>query len=135
MNTLTRSLAVLALVACSEIAESRALSKEEYLATIKGPNQKQDVQRYDSGFVWPYVDKVPLKDYAGFDICWRYVPFVYKTADGAYDHVFVSTRTQNVFLLVLRNNRSGEIFGHHLLNLNEEYGIKNPKRITRSCAR
>lgn len=122
-------------MACSGVAESRTLSREEYLATFKGPNQKQDVERYDSGFVWPYVEKVLPKDYTGFEICWRYVPLVYKTADGAYDHVYVSTRTQNVFLIVLRNNRSGQIYGHHLLNLNVEYGIQNPKRITRSCSK
>jgi len=111
----------------------RNLSRQEYLNTFQGPNLAQVPETYDSRFVWPYIEKVSPADYGGFKICWGYVPFVYRTADGAFDHVYVSTRTQNVFVIVLRDNINDVVYGHHLLDLNVEYGMPEPRQITRRC--
>jgi hypothetical protein len=120
-------------VVASSISHAAPLTRAQYLATFSGPNKRLDEKLYDVSYVWPYVQLIPPEEHPGFEICWGYVPFVYQTSNGEYDHVYVSTRTQNVFLLVVRQNQSASIFGHHLLNLNEEYGMSAPKQITRQC--
>jgi hypothetical protein len=109
------------------------LTREQYLATFSDKNRSINVTSYDASAIWTYVQGVPESDYAGYRICWGYVPFVYRTSDGAFDHVYTSTRTENAFLIVVKDNRSGKIYGHHLLDLNIEYDMKNPKQLSRSC--
>jgi hypothetical protein len=115
--------------------ERTLLTREQYLATFAGKNSSIDVTNYDANEVWAYVQAVAEDDYAGYSICWGYIPFVYRTSDGAYDHIYASTRTENAFLIVLKDNRSGEIYGHHLLDLNIEYGMESPKQLSRNCER
>jgi hypothetical protein len=132
----TLRLAVLFLTVCGPVAiAGTLLTREQYLATFADKNQSIDATKYDATAIWTYVQAVPESDYAGYSICWGYVPFVYRTSDGVFDHVYVSTRTENAFLIVLQDNRSGKIHGHHLLDLNIEYDIKNPKQLSRTCAK
>jgi hypothetical protein len=74
--------------------------------------------------IWPYVDAVPADDLAGFSVYDQFVEAVYRSDDGRFEHVLVMTRTKNVFLVVVVDLANNRIFGHHLLDLNEEYGLK-----------
>jgi hypothetical protein len=130
----TLPLALLLLTVCGSAAVAGTLlTREQYLATFADKNRSIDATKYDAAAVWTYVQDVPASDYAGYNICWGYIPFVYTTSDGAFDHVYTSTRTENAFLIVLKDNRSGKIYGHHLLDLNIEYDMKNPKQLSRRC--
>lgn len=134
MGLLRRLTPVLLLLAvASSLCAATLLTRDQFLATFSGPNSKIDVATYDAKGVWEYVRTVPQADYKGFEICWGYLPFVYRTSDERYDHIHVSTRTQNVFLMVIKDRRDNSIYGHHLLDLNAEYGMENPQQITRKC--
>jgi hypothetical protein len=51
----------------------------------------------------------------------------YRRGDAQFDHVLVTTTTKNVFLVVVVDLRKDSIFGHFLLDLNEEYGLLTPQ--------
>ncbi len=73
--------------------------------------------------VWPYVEAVPEIDLGGHVIYDRLVEFVYRDATGSFDHVLVMTKTKNVYLAVVVDLALVRIHGHHLLDLNEKYGL------------
>ncbi len=75
---------------------------------------------------WPYVEKIPESDYAGFDctegaVCWSW-----RTNDGRFEHVLISTKEdKDVFMAVILDRAKREVVGHHLLNLTREYGLRS----------
>ncbi|MCO6048130.1 hypothetical protein NG895_29905 [Aeoliella sp. ICT_H6.2] len=73
--------------------------------------------------IWPYVQVVPLDDLLGNAIHDQFIEKVYRDASNRYDHVLVMTRTKNVFLVIVVDLEAKAIFGHHLLDLNEKYGL------------
>jgi hypothetical protein len=130
----TLLVAVLLFTVCGSLATAATLlTREQYLATFADKNTSIDATNYDAADAWEYIQAIAEADYAGYSICWGYVPFVYRTSDGAYDHIYASTRTENAFLIVVKDNRSGKIYGHHILDLNVEYGMKSPKQLSRNC--
>lgn len=110
-----------------------ALTEEQFKATFSGPNERVNESQYDSSHIWDYMLSVPRSDYPGFEMCWGYVAFVYETANRSYNHVYASTRTQNVFVVVVVNNVRNEVHGHRFLDLNHEYGLQPGKVLTRRC--
>lgn len=51
------------------------------------------------------------------------VEHVYRNGAETFDHVLVVTQTKNVFVAVVVDLARDTIFGHHLLDLNHEYGL------------
>ena len=73
--------------------------------------------------IWPYVDSIPATDLKGHSIYDRFVEFVYRSDDKYFDHVLVMTKTKDVYLAVIVDLTHDSIFGHRLLDLNQEYGL------------
>ena len=73
--------------------------------------------------IQPYVDSIPVKDLGGNELTDMLVEAVYRSSNDKYDHVLLITKTKNVFLLIVVDLVSDCIYGHHLLDLNKEYGI------------
>jgi hypothetical protein len=48
---------------------------------------------------------------------------VYQTSDGCFDHVLYSCNRSNVYLVVVVAVREGQVHGHFVLDLAEEYGL------------
>ena len=44
-------------------------------------------------------------------------------ADGSFEHVLVSSDQRNVFMVIVLDLTRRVVYGHHLLNLNELYGV------------
>lgn len=74
--------------------------------------------------IWPYVEAIPEADFAGFSIADNDVEMVRRTGDKKYDHVLIPTSTKNVYLVIVVDVPNRLVFGHHLLNLNEKYGLE-----------
>ena len=116
---------------CSEMkatnseSHKRLLTRQEFLDCFSKPMTTLDPTKYYASDVWTYVSKVPSCDLQTFEIAQGYVPFIYKSGDDRYDHIYVSTKTPNVFLMVLYDRQGSTIYGHHLLDLNVEYGINS----------
>jgi hypothetical protein len=76
--------------------------------------------------IWQYIEAIPDEDFAGFSIADCDVETVRRTGDHRFDHVLIPTKTKNVYLAVVVDLPSNSVFGHHLLNLNEKYGLETP---------
>jgi hypothetical protein len=74
--------------------------------------------------IWPYVASIPSTDLRGQRVQHELVECVYRSDDDRFDHVLVMTHTKNVYLVVGIDLSKEMIFGHHLLDLNVEYGLR-----------
>jgi hypothetical protein len=99
------------------------LSGNAFRATFAAP--MRDVTREATNVIdiWPYVGSVPEPELVGHEIYDRFVEYVYRDATGRFDHVLVMTKTKNVYLTVVVDLANERIHGHHLLDLNEKYGV------------
>ncbi len=74
---------------------------------------------------WPYVETIPEADYAGFDCSDDNVSWAWRTSDGRFEHVLISTKEdKDVFMVIILDRARREVVGHHLLDLKREYGLR-----------
>lgn len=99
------------------------LNADEYQATF-GTSMKNVTDTAANVLdIWPYVRMIPHSDLAGHELSDGHVECVYRAQDNRFDHVLVITNTKNVFLAVIVDLTRDQIHGHHLLDLNEKYGL------------
>lgn len=99
------------------------LDEEQLLATFAAPMRDVTGEATNVIDIWPYVDSVPAQDLSGHEVYDHFVEYVYRDATGRFDHVQVMTKTKNVYLAVVVDLQHDVIYGHHLLDLNEKYGV------------
>lgn len=104
-------------------ADARKLTEFEYLATMCPPLQDVTEAATDVLDIWPYVGSVTAADLEGHLIYEDFVEAVYRSSDGGFEHVLVMTKTRNTYLVVVIDLVRNAVLGHHLLDLNEKYGI------------
>ena len=106
---------------------TRALTKEEFLATMDG--SMRFVEEDDES-----VPPVSIGDY--FRECSRNeeivkspddvdIHAVYATADCNYSHVLLNWGLKNVYLVIVTKPLEQEIHGHFVLNLDKEYDLRD----------
>lgn len=86
----------------------------------------REAELYPDGVIdiEPYVRAVPVPDLEGFELLEQlWVDVVYQTHAGRFDLVHVMTRSANVYLVIVIDNRNDRIHGHLLLDLNGEFGL------------
>ena len=121
-------------VSGGERMAAHQLSETEYLATFVEPmrnisaiavRQGDDGPGVEGGVLdlWPYVSSVPESDTAGHSVRSPRVDGVCRSGDDRWDHVMVATGTKNVHLVVVVDLAVDQVYGHHLLDLNEKYGV------------
>ena len=99
------------------------LDEKQFLATFAEPMRNVSGEATNVIDIWPYVDSVRAEDLGGHAVYDRFVENVYRDATDRFDHVQVMTKTKNVYLTVVVDLQHNVIYGHHLLNLNEKYGV------------
>ena len=99
------------------------LDEKQFSATFAAPMRNVTSEATNVIDIWPYVDSVPSRDLRGHEVYDRFVEYVYRDALGRFDHVQVITKTKNVYLAVVVDLQHDAIYGHHLLDLNEKYGL------------
>ena len=104
----------------------KELTKKEYKSTFS--EKMNDVtNRADAAInIWGYVKLLDESKYylSNYIIEKELVELVYRNAANTYDHVLVPTYRKNIYLVIVVNIKSENIFGHYLLDLNKEYGIE-----------
>jgi hypothetical protein len=70
--------------------------------------------------IWPYVDSLDL-DSLGLPHVGD-VRHVYRDAENRFDQVLIGTGRFNALLVIVVDLRDHTIRGHHVLDLNAEYG-------------
>lgn len=106
--------------------KTRQLDATEFEATFAAPMRDVLATATNVLDIWPYVTAIPAAELLGNTIVDGCVEHVYRNGNDTFDHVLVVTRTKNVFLTVVVDLVRNTIFGHHLLDLNLEYGLLAP---------
>jgi hypothetical protein len=103
--------------------KTRLLDIAEFKATFADP--MSDVLRSATNVidVWPYAAAIPAADLLGHKIVDGVVECVYRNGTNTFDHVLVPTQTKNTYLAIVVDLQRDTVFGHHLLDLNDEYGL------------
>ena len=71
--------------------------------------------------IWPYVDDLDPNSLGGVTI--GDVRCIYRDAHNRFDQVLIDIGRSNTFLVVVVDRRLPAVIGHHLLELNEKYGL------------
>ncbi len=107
----------------------RLLSAAEFAATCNAPMENitgQEAVHQPEGVIdlAPYIRAIPHADMKGHTLLGDdVVEYVYRCGDKTYDHVGFPCHRQNVFLVVVVQLSPDQPYGHHVLDLNREYGI------------
>lgn len=72
---------------------------------------------------WPYVDGIPAADFEGHNCSGGNVEVAYRMEPGGYEHVLIRSENRNVFMVIVLDRDARTVYGHHLLDLNREYGL------------
>lgn len=109
------------------MAELRELSDEEFHATfilpmMEVPPERQVSCEGEEKYVELWLEIVAPK-YRITDIDLEHV---YENGIATYQQALFATNFKNMYLVLVYNIESRAIEGHHLLYLNEKYGLPSP---------
>lgn len=102
----------------------KSLTKDEFLVTFSEP--MKDVTGEESGAlidIWPYAEEALAQEVPDVSVDDADVDYVYLSGDGNYHHVGIWYGEPNIYLVVIVNLADASIYGHRILDLNEEYGF------------
>ncbi|WP_050025273.1 hypothetical protein [Verrucomicrobium sp. BvORR034] len=100
------------------------LTESEFRATFAGPMQRVALDTEPPVPFWDYFDAIPTDQFAGHDSSVGSVSHAWTDATGRFQHVLVDTDDKNIFMVIVLDLRKRSVFGHRLLNLNDEYGVE-----------
>ena len=69
-----------------------------------------------------YFERIPKEDFQNFDCSEGIVNIAYENGDASYQHVMVSSKTNNVFMVLVLDLTHSKILGHRLLDFNTIHG-------------
>jgi len=75
--------------------------------------------------IWPYVAQL-VKDNVvlTYVLEKQLVETVTRNSANTFDHILLPTNNKNIFIVIVVDLEQGQIMGHILLDLENEYGIK-----------
>jgi hypothetical protein len=74
---------------------------------------------------WSYVDRIPLADFQGYDCSEGSVQWIWRSNDGAFEHILIDTKEdKDVFMVVVLDLVKREVLGHRLMDFKREYGLR-----------
>lgn len=104
------------------MTSTRLLGRDEFLACFAAPMRNVTAQAREAVDVQPYVERINLRDMAVSDL--GEIAYVYRDARERFDQLLIKTAEPFVFLVIVVDLHAREILGHHLLDLEREYGVK-----------
>ena len=102
----------------------KLLSKAEYLATFVHPMQSVSTEGDSPVPFWGYYDTIPQTDFEEHARGSETVGGVWNNVSGGFQHILVNTEDKNVFMVIVLDLHQAAVYGHHLLDLNREYGLR-----------
>jgi hypothetical protein len=100
----------------------RLLSRDEFRETFAAPMQRRSPDAEPPIDFWTYFNAIPSEAFSGRR-CEGNVTYVYRDAASRFEHILVDTDDRNVFMAIVVDLHARSVFGHHLLDLNVEYGL------------
>lgn len=101
----------------------KQLAQSEFLTTFTAPMQRVSVDTPPPFDFWDYFEAIPEADFNGRDCSDGLVDYAWTDATEKFQHVLVSSEEENAFMVLVLDLSDKSVYGHRLLNLNEEYGI------------
>ncbi len=98
------------------------IDETEWLGMMASPKVRvvDEAPRFD---LWSYFGSIPPSDFGGHDFADGIVDYVWRAADGSWEHVLVRSNTPNVFMVLVLDNSDHAVRGHRLLDLNAHFGV------------
>ena len=104
--------------------ETFQFDKKQYLKTMIEPMTKITEIITPPSDIWDYAEKLMSFDFLSEKDCKnRYIEAVYSNGDNSYHHVLLSGNRKNIYVVIIIDVSRGNIAGHFVLDLNEEYGL------------
>ena len=100
--------------------EHRLLTKDEFLACFAEPMKDMTVAPEAVTDIWLYVDHLEPTSLGITRI--EDVAHIYRDGLARYDQVLIQTDVANVFLVIVVDLTARAVLGHHILDLNIEFG-------------
>ena len=75
--------------------------------------------------IWPYTEAVLSSEYADAETENWDVEYVYINQSKSHQHILINTGMANIYFVVVVDVENKSIYGHHLLNLNQKYGLSH----------
>ena len=102
---------------------TQKLSRPSFLAYHSDPMRPVAQSAEPVLDFWPYYEAIPDADFEGYErrgtVC-----NAYREGTGRFEHILVNTNDRNVFMVLIVAIDPKAVVGHHLLNLNREYGLE-----------
>ncbi len=106
------------------IMSANSLTEDEFLGTFSAPMRNVTGEESSAVIdIWPYVEEVFAQELSEASVDDADVNYVYLSGDGKYHHIGIWYGNPNTYLVVVVNLEDVSIYGHRILNLNEEYGL------------
>jgi len=99
------------------------LSEREFKTTMGSPMRRFGPEAEPPVDFWPYFEAIPLADFEGHNCTEGSVTYVWEHPEGRYQHVLVNSEDKNIFMALVLSVKDQLVLGHHLLDLNREYGV------------
>ncbi|MEM7359990.1 MAG: hypothetical protein AAF431_12890 [Pseudomonadota bacterium] len=100
----------------------KLLTDEEFHSTFFGPMRNITGSPLPAG-IWEYADEIIESEYQSFsEWDWR-VQYIYETGNKKYHHISIPAPKDNAYLVIVLDPKAKEFIGHHILDLNEKYGL------------
>jgi hypothetical protein len=100
---------------------TRELTELEFRACFSPPMTDVTSEANAAVDIWPYVDAIDLGELGLPSL--NDVQHVYRDAVGLFDQVLIGTGRFNALLVVVVDVVAASVFGHFLLDLNEQYDV------------
>jgi hypothetical protein len=101
-----------------------ALGPQDFERTFVAPMHSVTAALLPIVDVWTYVQAIPAVELGATAL--GEIEHIYRAADGAFNHVLISTNFANVYLVIAISRDGPAIHGHHVLDLNSKYGLSAP---------
>ena len=101
--------------------EHRLLTSEQFQRCFAQPMQDITETAKSVVDIWPYVDSLDVNSLGVERV--NEVRSVYLDGRERLEHVCIGTSRFNALLVIIVDRVQRGILGHHLLDLNEEYGV------------
>ena len=104
------------------MSPARLLSDQEFDDCFVNPMRNVTADADPKADIWPYIDDLDL-DVLGIPSI-NDVHYVYRDASDRFDQILIGTGRFNTLLAIVVDRRLKSVVGHHLLDLNEKFGVR-----------
>lgn len=100
------------------------LDKQKYIQTMQGGMKNVTDTAEQITDIWDYAHELARNGLISqYGYSGHLIEAVYANSENTYQHVLLFTDTENCYMVIVIDVARKKIAGHHLLDLNKEYGI------------